>query len=304
MAAWGWTRLVEIQVDFGREVYLAWQLNSGKRLYADLIFYYGPLPPYFNALLFRVLGVSIQSLLLGNLVITGIIILVLYWLLLYVADGFSAMIGCAVFAFFFACPQYSHPSIYNFLCPYSHAATHGLLFGLLSLLAVGRLSRSPTRWNALVCGICVGLTFLTKPEPFIAAGITVLVCSGFSVWHHHLSMRRAVGLFAAGFAGACFVVATAFVMLAKWIPLRTAGLGILGSWPFMANQGGKVFHQARAGLNDVSGNLLAMLAVLPFYALTLCILALYVPSRRVRGLILSVGCMTLPVTLFCSAVWH
>jgi hypothetical protein len=78
MAAWGWGRLVEVQVDFGREVYLAWQLASGKRLYTDLIYYYGPLSPYFNAFLFKSLGVSIQSLLLGNLVIAAFIILILY----------------------------------------------------------------------------------------------------------------------------------------------------------------------------------------------------------------------------------
>jgi hypothetical protein len=32
MAAWSWGRLVEIQIDFGREIYLAWQLAEGKRL--------------------------------------------------------------------------------------------------------------------------------------------------------------------------------------------------------------------------------------------------------------------------------
>ena len=295
MAAWGWGRLVEVQVDFGREVYLAWQLASGKRLYTDLIYYYGPLSPYFNAFLFKSLGVSIQSLLLGNLAIAALIILVLYRLLLDVADVFSAMIACVVFAFFFACPNYFHPSIFNFLCPYSHTTTHGLLLGLLSVLAASRLTRSPTQLNACICGIGVGLTFLTKPEPFIAAGLAVLVCLGFSAWHHHLTLRRTLGLLVAGFAGACSVVAMAYAALAITLPLRAAGLGVLGSWPFIQNQGDKVFHQARMGLNDVSGNLLTMFAVIPFYALTLCVLAVYIPSRRVRALILSLSCMTLPL---------
>lgn len=297
MAAWGWGRLVETQVDFGREVYLAWQLANGKRLYTDLIYYYGPLSPYFNALLFKSLGVSIRCLLLSNLVIAAFIILVLYKLLLDVADGFSAMVACVVFAFFFACPYYLHPSIYNFLCPYSHAATHGLLLGLISVWAAGRLTHSPTLRNACLCGISVGFTFLTKPEPFVAAGIAVLVCAGFSVWQHHLSMRQTRGMLVAGFAGACSVVATAFTALAMVMPLRAAGLGVLGSWPFIRNQGDKVFHQARMGLNDVSGNLLTMLGVIPFYAMTLCVLALYIPSRKIRALILSLGCVTLPLIL-------
>jgi hypothetical protein len=87
----------------------------------------------------------------------------------------------------------------------------------------------------------------------------------------------------------------AFATLAMFIPLRDAGLGVLGSWPFIRNQGDKVFHQARMGLNDVSGNLLTMASVIPFYALTICVLALYIPSRKIRALIASLGCMTLPL---------
>ena len=107
MAAWSWGRLVEIQVDFGREVYFAWQMASGKRLYADLVYYYGPLSPYFNALLFEIFGVSLRTLMVGNLVIAGLITVVLYLLFRGWADAFAETIASLVFPLLFACGSYA-----------------------------------------------------------------------------------------------------------------------------------------------------------------------------------------------------
>ena len=103
MVAWSWGRLVEIQIDFGREIYFAWQLAEGKRLYADLIYYYGPLSPYFNALLFDLFGVSLRTLMVGNLVIACLITVVLYLLFRGVASPFAATIACLIFVLVFAC---------------------------------------------------------------------------------------------------------------------------------------------------------------------------------------------------------
>ena len=141
MAAWSWGRLVEIQVDFGREIYVAWQLAEGKRLYADLVYYYGPLSPYFNALLFDLFGVSLRTLMVGNLVIAGLITVVLYLLFRGWADAFAETIASLVFPLLFACGTYGPPKIFHYICPYSHAATHGLLLGLVSILLAGRVNR-------------------------------------------------------------------------------------------------------------------------------------------------------------------
>ena len=103
MAIWSWGRLVEIQVDFGREVYLAWQLSVGKRLYADLVYYYGPLSPYFNALLFDLFGVSLRALMVSNLVIAGLITVVLHLLFRGLASAFATNVACLVFVLVFAC---------------------------------------------------------------------------------------------------------------------------------------------------------------------------------------------------------
>jgi hypothetical protein len=300
MAAWGWNRLVEIQIDFGREVYLPWQLVNGKRLYADVVYHYGPLSPYLNALAFHLFGTSIQTLMLCNLVIAAIITVVLYLILLEVADPFSATVACLVFTLVFACGNwFGHPSIFNYLCPYCHPATHGLLLGLVSVFVAMRVNRFPTWWNAAGCGFALGLTFLTKPEPFVAAGVAVLIGFGLTVWQHHLTRWRALGLLSAGLAAAGLAVLTAFAALSFLMPWQTAVLGVLGSWPYMGNQGDTVFNRAVMGLDDVQGNLLTLLGVSAWYGVLILPLALYAPGRKCRILLLVFGAGSLAV----AAAW-
>jgi hypothetical protein len=86
MTAWSWGRLVEIQYDFGREVYIPWQLALGRRLHVDLVYYYGPLSPYLNALVFRLLGSGVQILMGINLIIVLLILILLYYINRIISD--------------------------------------------------------------------------------------------------------------------------------------------------------------------------------------------------------------------------
>jgi len=300
MAAWSWGRLVEIQVDFGREVYLAWQIASGKWLYADLVYYQGPLSPYFNALLFDLFGVSLRTLMVGNLVVAGLITVVLYLLFRGWADAFAETIASLVFPLLFACGSYGPPKIFQYICPYSHSATHGLLLGLVSILLAGRVNRAPTRRNAFLCGLAIGLAFLTKPELFGAAGVAVLVGLGLTAWQHHLTPWRAIGLVAAWLGGAVLVGLAAFIALGLKMPSRTALLGVLGSWPYIRNQAGTLFYQRVMGTDRIGPNLIAMLRVLAWYGALLMPLALYVPARKTRAVLLGLGAGSLAAAVACT----
>jgi hypothetical protein len=294
MAAWSWGRLVEVQIDFGREIYLAWQLANGKRLYADLVYYYGPLSPYLNALAFDLFGTSIQTLMLCNLVIAGLITTVLYLLLLDIGDSFSATVSCCLFALIFSCGNWlGTPSVFNYLCPYSHTATHGLLLGLVSILLAGRVTRAPTPWSAALCGLALGLTFLTKPEPFVAAAVGALIGLGLTAWQHHLTRWRTAGLVAACFASAGMVVLVAFAALCLRMPAQTALLGVLGSWPYLGNQGSTLFHHLIAGLDNIGGNLVLMGWVLSWYGAASLALALALPVSKKRTVLLNFGVLGL-----------
>ena len=52
LCAWSWGRWTDPQIDYGNELYIAWQLAEGKVLYGDLAHRNGPLSHAWNALLF------------------------------------------------------------------------------------------------------------------------------------------------------------------------------------------------------------------------------------------------------------
>lgn len=46
LSVWTWRKWPDLLVDFGRELYVPWQLTTGKVLYVDIAYFNGPLSPY------------------------------------------------------------------------------------------------------------------------------------------------------------------------------------------------------------------------------------------------------------------
>ena len=182
MLLWTWGTWPDPVIDFGAQLYFAWQLAEGKVLYADLAHYKGPLSPYMNALWFQFFGTSLRTLMLANLVITAVLVWLLYRLFSTIAGRFSATVSCLVFIMVFAFGQLVGIGNYNFVCPYSHEVTHGLV---LSLAMIGSLARGlyHRHRNALVgAGVLFGLVFLTDPAVFLAAGSAAATGLVLSAW--------------------------------------------------------------------------------------------------------------------------
>ena len=78
LLAVSWRRSAHFLVDFGRELYVPWQLTQGKVLYQDLAYFNGPLSPHFNATLFRVFGVGITTLIVVNTLLLLVVLTLLY----------------------------------------------------------------------------------------------------------------------------------------------------------------------------------------------------------------------------------
>jgi len=182
MAAVSWRKWPDVLIDFGLQLYLPWRISQGAVLYRDLHYLAGgPLSQYFNALLFKILGVSFRTLFCANLAITAALLVLVYRRFLAAADRWTATTICLGIVLVFAFNEYQVVGNYNYLAPYSHELFHGLV---LSLLAIAFLSdwvnRQKLRY-AFAAGFCFGLVFLTKPEVFaaLAAGVIAafaLVC--------------------------------------------------------------------------------------------------------------------------------
>ena len=169
LSALTWRKWPDLLVDFGRELYIPWQLAQGQVLYRDLAHHYGPLSSYLNAALFRVFGVSCTVLFFSNLAALGGMIALLYGLLAAACDRLTATAAGMVFLLIFGFAQHAVPGSMNFISPYSHEATQGLGCSLLLLYALSRFGRTRRRVWAGLAGFCLGLVWLTKPELFLAA---------------------------------------------------------------------------------------------------------------------------------------
>ncbi|HXE41941.1 MAG TPA: hypothetical protein VN516_02865, partial [Candidatus Baltobacteraceae bacterium] len=184
MAALSWRKWADIVVDFGMQLYIPWRLSEGDVLYRDVIYLPGgPFSQYFNALLFKIFGASIRTLIFANLTITVAMLVLIYRQFLAAADRWTATTIASIIVIGFAFANYGDGN-YNYIAPYCHEALHGLA---LSILAIALLTHwaQKRRWLSIFgAGFCYGIVFLTKPEIFLAlsagtlAAFTLIFKSG------------------------------------------------------------------------------------------------------------------------------
>ncbi len=223
MTVWTWRKWPDVLVDFGLQLYLPWQLAAGKLLCRDVMYLSGgPLSQYYNACLFRWFGVSLTTLIVSNLLLLAVLVLVLYRFFEEASDWVAATVISLVVLLVFSFSEYVEVGNYNYVCPYSHDAFHGLLLSVFTLAFLTRWIQTKKIGKAATAGFCFGLVFLTKPDLFLA--ITVATTAAF-----YLSMNPRTSSPRPSPPGGERVSDPSDVALAKAEgPVR--GLSI-GSWP-------------------------------------------------------------------------
>ena len=260
MLAWTWAKLADPLIDFGRELYVPWQLSQGRVLYADVAYLNGPLSPYLNAFWFRLFGVGIRTLVLCNVAIVAAIVVLLYRLLEQMSDRLAAAAAGLTFVTLFAFGHVTAVGNYNFVSPYCHELTHGLLLALVAFSCLARHDRTGGAIPAAGAGAAVGLVFLTKPEPFLAVSLASLVWLGLGLRAKRATVRRAAGVLG-GFLGAALVPPlVAVALLAASMPAGDALRGTLGSWPWVlgGDASSLEFYRELMGTQDLGASLWAM----------------------------------------------
>lgn len=168
MLSVSWQKWPDILVDFGSELYLPWQINNGRVLYWDLAYFHPPLSPYLNALLFKIFGSSLMTLVGFNLMLIVVLTYLIYRLFLGMSDGIVATAAAATFLGIFAFSQYVGIGNYNFVTPYAHNVTHGVVLSFFCFWAFLVYFQRPNPLWLWVIGISLGLVFLTKIEVFLS----------------------------------------------------------------------------------------------------------------------------------------
>jgi hypothetical protein len=154
-----WARWGSFQADCGRELYVPGEILQGKLIYRDLFYPYGPLAPYVCALLIGVFGPHLVVFYLFGIAIAigcALLLFELGTMLAGRAAGLTA--GLAPLLMGFA------PGIFNYVFPYSYAATLGLFLGLLCAWFTLKYVFARDRKDLLIAGFAAGLCLLTKQE--------------------------------------------------------------------------------------------------------------------------------------------
>ncbi len=261
---WSWRKWPDPLVDFGRELYVPWQITRGKMLYRDLASLFGPLSPYLNALWFSLFGVSLTTLVVCNVAILMAMTAGIHRLLAVSTDRIAASVATTTILLVCAFSQYIDVGNYNFITPYAHEATHGVALSVAAFAAIHEgFSRRRQEWF-LLSGLCFGALILTKPEVAIAAG-AALAAGVWTMW-----MGAPDRGFSKGALGALsFLVGAAMVPVAflayfhqgGGLSWRAAASVLAAGWvtASRAEIAQNEFYLRGSGLDDIAGNTARML---------------------------------------------
>jgi hypothetical protein len=179
--ATSWRKWPDPLIDFGQQLYNAWQLSIGAVLYRDVGCLYGPLSEYFNAGVFRIFGPGLIVLAIANLVIFGAISIIIYILFRRSWGALAAWLSTLVFISVFGFSQFVDAGNYNYAAPYANETTHGMLICLLLCYGLFGWIERPTAARSFSCGLLLGATIVLKPD-FIFAALVMTSLAGLTRW--------------------------------------------------------------------------------------------------------------------------
>ena len=260
MLARTWGTWPDPLVDYGTQLYTAWQVSLGRVLYRDVAFYSGPLSTYVNAGLFRAFGVGLHTLEAANLIVLAAVMTLAYRLARRASGSTAAIAGGVVFALVFSFGQGVELGNYNWVTPYTHELTHGLLLATVAIACLDRFARTNRSGWAALAGVAVGLTLLTKIEPAAACVAAIATQLAANAWVTRAAPRRGGVTVLAVIAPAVAIVCVAIFALSSAMPVPDAARSVLGAWRWAFDRRitGLAFYRRLVGLDDVRGHVMTV----------------------------------------------
>ncbi|MEM9658093.1 MAG: hypothetical protein AAF961_07010, partial [Planctomycetota bacterium] len=171
----------------------------------------------------------------------------------------TATLACTVFLLLFAFAQYTTVRNYNYVCPYSHEMTHGLLLALTALAAAWQTPR----WGcgaAASAGLLLGLVAIGKIELTIAAAAGVFTSVALMSWQSQLRTPSIAARLATVAACAAIPVGAAVLWLSSELGATEAARSCLGGWLMAsANEIRQLdFYRRGMGTLDLPASVAAM----------------------------------------------
>ncbi len=271
-----WHKWLNIAEDYGRELYLPWRITCGQVLYKDMASLFGPLPPYWNALLFKIFGTSIMTLVQFNVLLLAGLTALVYKFFKEHGGHRAALYACVVFLGLLAFRQgipYWDQGNFAYLCPYTYSVTYALFLSYWAFDVFGAYVRSGQSVLLGALGFLIGLTALCRFEIFMALSFSLLLGLMVLAWTEGWTKARTAKALLWVSAGFLMPLGAAFFYFAFQIPLPQVLPSIFGAngrWQEIFSNG---YYQYMAGFNDPWHNMAVMFKMSGFWSLGLiCVL--------------------------------
>jgi hypothetical protein len=155
-----WHRWTHPIVDHGREMNVPARILAGERLYVDIMYYYGPFAPYFNALLYLMFGAHLKTLYTSGILCAALVLVMIHWIGRRLLSPWAAalstslvLVTCAI-----------EVNFGNYVQPYSYAALYGWTFGVGALVCALQYLHANAEIAMLVGGLLAAGAAVSKPE--------------------------------------------------------------------------------------------------------------------------------------------
>ncbi len=261
-----WRRWADLIIDYGREVYVPWQLSQGSLLYRDVSSFYGPLSSYWNSVLFRVFGESLSSIQFFNILLIAVLAYFIYRLFEREDDKLTPAAVSIVFLVLFALGKHFNLGSYNYVAPYSHELVHGLFLSFAAIYALRLYVRSNKAVWIFLAGLLTGLVLLTKMEVAISAVLAIFPGFAFALWRRGEG-ERILRRFALLVAGAALPVLLFIGYFSIYMGPVDAFRSVFSSWTVVAgtNISSSKFYKAVTGLDKLQENINGMLVAASWF---------------------------------------
>jgi hypothetical protein len=166
-----WRRLGSLIIDGGHELDVPRRLLEGAALYRDISWNWGPLAPWVNAALYRLLGVHSDTLMWAGIVTAALASLGLYLLARRFVGPFTSAWVSIAFVVGCAFSRRIDFAIFNFVAPFNFSATYGITLAIWSVWLLIRHARSGEPATLAGSAMLAGLVALTKMETTFAVAV-------------------------------------------------------------------------------------------------------------------------------------
>lgn len=269
-----WRRWADLIIDYGREVYVPWQLSQGSLLYRDIASFYGPLSSYWNSVLFRVFGESLFSIQFFNILLIAILTYIIYRLFEREDDGLAPTVLSMAFIILFALGKHFNLGSYNYVAPYSHEIVHGVFLSFAAIYALRLYIRTNSLFWVFAAGFLTGLALLTKME--IAFALVLAIFSAFALWMKgRPGYERLFKSFGLIITGAAIPVLLFTGYFSIYMGPVDAFRSVFSSWMVVAGTdiSSSRFYKAVTGIDNLAVNIRGMLTAASWFLFLLVPLA-------------------------------